>query len=47
MKIIVITNNIRDLLNAELKFPNLKILTPETLLQGEWYGNFNCPDTWW
>ena len=31
----IITNNIRDLLNAELKFPNLKILTPETLLQGE------------
>jgi len=31
----IITNNIRDLLNAELKFPNLKILTPETLLRGE------------
>lgn len=31
----IITNNIRDLLSAELKFPNLKILTPETILQGE------------
>jgi len=31
----IITNNIRDLENAELKFPNLKILTPETILQGE------------
>jgi len=31
----IITNNIRDLLNAELKFPNLKILTPETVLRGE------------
>ena len=31
----IITNNIRDLSNAELKFPDLKILTPETILQGE------------
>ncbi len=31
----IITNNTRDLLNAELKFPNLKILTPEIILQGE------------
>ena len=31
----IITNNIRDLKNAELSFPNLKILTPETLLRGE------------
>lgn len=31
----IITNNIRDLLNAELEFPGLKILTPETILQGE------------
>ena len=31
----IITNNIRDLQNAELKFPNLKISTPETILQGE------------
>ncbi len=31
----IITNNVRDLLNAESKFPNLKILTPETILQGE------------
>ncbi len=31
----IITNNICDLLNVELKFPNLKTLTPETLLKGE------------
>ncbi len=31
----IVTNNVRDLLNAELKFPNLKILTPATILQGE------------
>ncbi len=31
----IITNNIRDLKNAELSFPNLRILTPETLLRGE------------
>lgn len=31
----IVTNNIRDLKNAELKFPSLKILTPETLLRGE------------
>ena len=31
----IITNNIRDLSNAELKFPDLKILTPETILPGE------------
>ena len=31
----IITNNIRDLSSAELKFPDLKILTPETILQGE------------
>jgi len=31
----IITNNIRDFLSAELKFPNLKNLTPETVLQGE------------
>jgi len=31
----IITNNIRDLLNAELKFPNLTILTPEKILQGD------------
>jgi len=31
----IVTNNIRDLENAELKFPSLEILTPETLLRGE------------
>jgi len=31
----IITNNIRDFLSAELIFPNLKILTPKTILQGE------------
>lgn len=30
----IVTNNIKDLKNAELKFPGLKILTPETLLRG-------------
>jgi len=31
----IITNNIRDLKNAELNFPNLEILTPETFLRGK------------
>ncbi len=31
----IVTNNIRDLKNAELKFPGLLILTPEILLKGE------------
>ena len=31
----IITNNIRDLSSAELKFPDLKVLTPGTILQGE------------
>lgn len=31
----IVTNNIKDLKNAELKFPNLEILTPETLLRGK------------
>ena len=30
----IITNNIRDLENAELNFSNLEILTPETFLRG-------------
>ncbi len=30
----IVTNNIKDLKNAELKFPDLKIVTPETLLRG-------------
>ncbi len=30
----IITNNIRDLGNAELNFPSLEILTPETFLRG-------------
>ncbi len=31
----IITNNIRDLKNAELIFPDLQIETPEQFLQGE------------
>ena len=31
----IVTNNIKDLKNTELKFPSLQILTPETLLRGE------------
>ena len=31
----IVTNNISDLVKAELKFPNLKVLTPEQLLRGE------------
>ncbi len=31
----VITNNITDLTNAELKFPGLRIITPEQMLRGE------------
>ncbi len=31
----IITNNIRDLKNAELTFPDLRIETPEQFLQGE------------
>jgi len=31
----IVTNNIKDLKNAELRFPGLEILTPETLLRGE------------
>lgn len=31
----IVTNNINDLVNAELKFPNLKVLTPEQLLRGD------------
>ncbi len=31
----IITNNIRDLKNAELTFPDLQIETPEQFLQGE------------
>ena len=31
----IVTNNISDLKNAELKFPNLKIVTPVKLLRGE------------
>ena len=31
----LVTNNINDLANTELKFPNLKILTPQQLLRGE------------
>ena len=31
----IVTNNIRDLKSAELKFPELKIVTPANLLRGE------------
>ena len=31
----IITNNIRDLKNAELTFPDLRIETPQQFLQGE------------
>ena len=31
----IVTNNISDLQNAELKFPGLSIVTPEKLLRGE------------
>ncbi len=31
----IVTNNISDLKNAELKFPDLKIVTPVKLLRGE------------
>ncbi len=31
----IITNNVRDFKNSELNFPELKIVTPETLLKGE------------
>ncbi len=31
----IITNNVRDLRNAELKFPNLSIVKPEKLLRGK------------
>ncbi len=30
----IVTNNIKDFINAELKFPNLQVLTPEQLLRG-------------
>jgi putative PIN family toxin of toxin-antitoxin system len=32
---VIVTNNIKDLRNAELKFPDLRILTPVQLLRGE------------
>ena len=32
---LIITNNTKDLLNAELRFPGLQILKPEQLLKGE------------
>lgn len=31
----IVTNNIRNLKNAELEFPELKIVTPVRLLRGE------------
>ncbi len=31
----IVTNNIRDLKNAELNFPTIEILTPESLLKGK------------
>lgn len=32
---IIVTNNTKDLISAELKFDRLKVLKPEQLLQGE------------
>ena len=32
---IIVTNNVNDLCGAELKFPELRILTPEQILRGE------------
>ena len=32
---VIVTNNLKDLRNAELKFPDLRILKPEQLLRGE------------
>ena len=32
---LIITNNIRDLIAAELSFPELKIVTPEVFLKGK------------
>ena len=31
----IVTNNVRDLRGAELKFPDVRILTPEQLLRGD------------
>ena len=31
----IVTNNIRDFRNAELKFPSIRILTPSELLRGK------------
>jgi predicted nucleic acid-binding protein len=31
----IITNNVNDLQNAELKFPGLRIVKPEDFLRGE------------
>jgi len=31
----IVTNNVSDLRNAELKFPGIKIVTPAALLRGE------------
>jgi putative PIN family toxin of toxin-antitoxin system len=37
----IITNNISDLLSAEIKFPNLRIVTPEQFLGDNRYGDVN------
>ncbi len=37
----IITNNISDLKNSELNFPELTILTPEQMLRGENHGHTN------
>jgi predicted nucleic acid-binding protein len=31
----IITNNIRDLITTDLRFPNMAIVTPETFLRDE------------
>lgn len=35
----IVTNNMKDLLTAELNFPNLSIVSPEQLIRGEKNGN--------
>jgi len=38
---LLVTNNIRDLISAELNFPNLQIVTPVQLIQGKKNGNYD------
>lgn len=41
----IVTNNIKDLCGAELKFPELNIITPKHFLSGDWNGNTNNSHT--